>query len=384
MIPLLVLSVLFFASASRLNAQTTAELPLASELADSLSKPALTISGYVDTYYQYNLNRPASGINGGRIFDLPHNNFSLGLVQTVFTYSVKRLNVVADLTFGPNADFGNFGNEGTSRIIKQAYIAYDFTDKLSFTVGQFGTHIGYELIDAPLNANYSLSYLFGNGPFYHTGAKLDYQLGKKAGLMLGVVNGWDALQDYNNKKSVVAQFSLAPVEGFDIFVNWIGGDEYDARNGAENGNSYFGTTKDCYTSLFDLTSSFQATPAVKVGVNAAYGTFKTGAPEAVADNPWSKDASWSGAALYMTYALNDMLSLSARGEYFSDPGGVRYFGPLEVTALTLSGDVKLADGRFLIKPEVRYDTARDAFFEDSKGDLKKNQATVGAAFLYAF
>ncbi|MDQ3536507.1 MAG: porin, partial [Bacteroidota bacterium] len=190
---------------------------------DSLSsKGTLTISGYVDSYYQYNLNKPQSGYNTGRIFDLPHNSFSLGLVQTVFSYSIKRLNVVADLTFGPNADLGNFGNEGTSRLIKQAYISYDFTDNLTFTVGQFGTHIGYELIDAPLNFNYSLSYLFGNGPFYHTGAKFDYALTDKIGLMVGVLNGWDALQDYNDKISIAAQISLAPAEGFDVFVNWIG------------------------------------------------------------------------------------------------------------------------------------------------------------------
>jgi hypothetical protein len=361
---------LFMLSALSLSAQDVLE--------DSLSsKPVLTISGYVDTYYLYNFNKPASGINTGRIFDTPHNTFSLGLVQTVFSYSFKKLNVVADLTFGPNADLGNFGNEGTAKLIKQAYISYDFTDRLTFTVGQFGTHIGYELIDAPLNYNYSLSYLFGNGPFYHTGAKLNYKLSSKAGLMVGVVNGWDALVDPNDKKSVVAQFSVAPVEGFDVYVNWIGGDEYNTA-------SAFGDTKGSYTSLFDLTTSYQLTPAFKVGVNAAYGSFSSGSAQPEADNPWSEDATWGGAALYLNYEFNDMVGLGVRAEHFSDPKGVRYFGPLEATALTVTGDIKLADGRFMIKPEVRYDQSKDDFFEDSDGNLKKNQTTVGAAFIYAF
>lgn len=352
---------------------------------DSLSnKGVLTISGYVDSYYQYNTNRPLSGTNTGRIFDTPHNSFSLGLVQTVFTYSIKKLNVVADLTFGPNADLGNFGNEGTARLIKQAYISYDFTDNVSFTVGQFGTHIGYELIDAPLNFNYSLSYLFGNGPFYHTGAKLDFAVSEKVGLMVGVLNGWDALQDYNEKKSIAAQVSLAPVDGFDIYVNWIGGDEYDFREDAEWGNSAFGTSKGSYTSLFDLTTSFQVTPAFLIGLNAAYGSFKTGASEFDAENPWSKDATWGGAALYSNYAFNDMFALGIRGEHFSDPDGVRYFGPVVVNAFTLTGDIKLADGRFAIKPEFRIDKAKDAFFENSKGEGTTSQATVGGAFIYSF
>lgn len=341
------------------------------------SKGALTISGYIDTYYQYNLNKPESGTNQGRVFDLPHNSFSLGLVQTVFSYSINRLNVVADLTFGPNADLGNFGNVGTARLIKQAYIAYDFTDKLTFTVGQFGTHIGYELIDAPLNFNYSLSYLFGNGPFYHTGAKLDYAISDKVGVMFGVVNGWDSQADFNDKKSVVAQFSLAPVEGFDVYVNWIGGDEY-------NTGSNFGTAKGSYASLFDLTTSFQLTPSFLVGVNAAHGTFTAGDVVPETSNPWSEDASWAGAALYMNYAFNEMAGIGVRAERFSDPSGVRYFGPLEVTALTLTGDIKLADGRFMIKPELRYDQSEDDFFEASDGNLKTSQTTIGSAFIYAF
>lgn len=356
------------------------------------SKGNLTISGYVDAYYSYNFNKPASGTNTGRVFDLPHNNFSLGLVQTVFTYSINKLNVVADLTFGPNADLGNFGNEGTSALIKQAYISYDFSDNVTFTIGQFGTHIGYELIDAPLNYNYSLSYLFGNGPFYHTGAKLDFTLSEKVGLMVGVLNGWDALQDYNDKKSIAAQVSFAPIDGFDIYVNWIGGDEYDTRS--TEGNSFFGDTEGSYTSLFDLTTSYQITPSFLIGLNAAYGSFKTGADAPEAGNQWSEDATWGGAALYLNYDINDAFGLGVRGEQFSDPKGIRYPAqPLDVTALTLTGNVKLADGRFLIKPELRFDSSKQEFFESSKGfeDAngnaiagKKSQTTLGAAFIYAF
>lgn len=349
---------------------------------DTLSnKGALTISGYIDSYYQYNFNRSASGENTGRVFDLPHNQFSLGLVQTVFSYSIDRLNVVADLTFGPNADLGNFGNSGTSRLIKQAYISYDFTDELTFTVGQFGTHIGYELIDAPLNFNYSLSYLFGNGPFYHTGAKLDYALAENVGVMVGVVNGWDALADFNDKKSVVAQFSVAPVEGWDLYLNWIGGDEY-------GGESAFGNLEGSYTNLLDLTTSFQASPSFLMGVNAAYGSFSAGESPLGEDatDQYGEDANWGGVALYLNYSFNEMAGIGVRGEYFSDPSGIRYPGvPLDVTSLTLTGDIKLADSRFLIKPELRIDASRDAFFESSDGAFtKKSQTTLGAAFIYAF
>ena len=371
----LLLIALVFVCGSTLYAQD-------SEQVIESEKGNLAISGYVDAYYQYNFNDPESGVNKGRVFDLHHNQFSLGLVQAMFTYTKGRLTGVADLTVGPNADLANFGNEGTARLIKQAYISYAISDKVGFTVGQYGTHIGYELIDAPLNFNYSLSYLFGNGPFYHTGAKFDFALSESVGLMVGVVNGWDALVDYNEKKSITAQFSVAPSDEFSLYLNWIGGDEYDVRSPA--GNSFFGSTEDSFTSLFDLTTSYQASDAFLIGLNAAYGSFKSGADTPVDGDPYSDDVTWGGAALYLNYATSETFALGFRGEYFSDPDGVRYSGPLEVTAFTFTGDIKLADGSFMIKPEIRMDFAKDEFFEKGDDDTSKSQVTAGAAFIYAF
>src|SRR5690606_11654362 len=98
----------------------------------------------------------------------------------------------------------------------------------------------------------------------------------------------------------------------------------------------------------------------------------------------SDDATWWGAALYLNYATSETFGLGFRAEHFSDPDGVRYFGALEVTALTLTGDIKLAGGNFMIKPEFRIDFAKDDFFEDSDGLPTDKQATLGAAFIYAF
>ena len=336
-----------------------------------------SINGYVDTYYFKNFNNTKSGLNQGRIFDVRDNTFSIGLVQTMLTYTNGKSKVVADLVYGPNAELGNFGNVGTAIAIKQAYLSYNITDKLAFTIGQYGTHIGYELIDAPLNFNYSLSYLFGNGPFYHTGAKLEYAASDKLGLMIGVVNGWDMLQDLNKQKSITAQVHLTPIDGFDIYANWIGGDEHDGVSG-------FGEIKGSKTNLWDLTSSFQASDKFKIGLNAAYGSYNAGSIAVDETDPYTSDATWKGAALYLNFAATEKFGLGLRAERFEDPKGVRYFGPLEGNGLTLTADLKLANGHFNMKPEFRIDSAKDKFFEDSNGNLKKSQATIGAAFIYTF
>ncbi len=348
------------------------------------SKHNFSLAGYVDAYYQYNLNKPLSRSNTGRIFDLNHDNISLGLAKTMFTYSNDKSEVVLDLTFGPNAELGNFGNVGTALAIKQAYLAYNISDAVTFTVGQYGTHIGYELIDAPDNYNYSLSYLFGNGPFYHTGAKIDIAATDKLGFMAGIVNGWDALADYNDKKSIALQASLAPSDNFGIYLNWIGGDEY-------GGGSAFGNTKGSFTSLFDLTTSYTIEldttgKSLLLGLNAALGSFSAGdiADGITPTAPYDEDATWAGAALYANYSFSGNSGVGLRAEYFDDPDGVRYFGPLSVFALTLTGDFKVADGAFTFKPEVRFDNSSDPFFEGDDGGLKDTQTTIGVGFIYNF
>ena len=72
----------------------------------------MTISGYLDSYYFTNFNKPASrdnmGQSGvGRGFDRRVDQFQLGMVQTVFKYTNSKSEAVADLAFGPSAQYGN-------------------------------------------------------------------------------------------------------------------------------------------------------------------------------------------------------------------------------------------------------------------------------------
>ena len=199
--------------------------------------PKFTFSGYIDSYYMLNFNNPTDRSNLGvagneRAFDQKSNQFSLGLVQTKFGYSTKTSDVVVDLTFGPNADLGQYGNvigplgKGTTALaIKQAYFNWKASDKLTFTAGQFGTHIGYEVIDAPINYNYSLSNLFNNGPFYHVGLKANYAFSDKFATMVGLVNNVDNLNDNNSSKGLIYQVFTSPASGWNVYFNGISSNE---------------------------------------------------------------------------------------------------------------------------------------------------------------
>ncbi len=377
------------------DTKPTEPAPAAVEVKEAPKSP-FTFSGYIDSYYMGNLNSPASRSNLGlsgtaRAFDQRAGQFSLGLVQTKFQYSTASSDVVVDLAFGPNADLGNYGNvigplgRGTTALaIKQAYFNWKATDKLTLTAGQFGTHIGYEVIDAPTNYHYSLSNLFNNGPFYHIGVKAQYAISDKASVMVGLVNNVDNLNDNNRAKGLIGQVFFAPVSGWNVYINGIVSNEANVKsNGLDSTGNY---------ALIDLTTSYQITPKFLLGLNAAYGS-QTGDYQGAGDVGNSK--TWGGVALYTNYTVTDNFSVGARYENFNNQSaarGLRYFDEktqkmagVSVNSFTLTGTFTAAEGHLLIKPEFRIDAYDKAFFDDSKGNLTlKSQSTLGLAFIYKF
>ena len=335
---------------------------------DSLS--SLTISGFVDSYYTYNTNNP--GLKGnwgttglGRLLDGEHNQIAFNMLQTKFEYTNKNLSVVGDIAFGPGAEAFNYGNVGTARIIKQAYAAYTLK-KMTFTVGQFSTHIGYEMIDVPDNSNYGVSYLFAYGPYYHTGAKLDYEISNKIGLMLGVFNGWDSMKDNNKFKTMAAQLSIAPSDNFEVYLNWIGGNEEPF--------SSTGDTVQSFKQLFDLSLSTNLTEKFCIGLNSSFGIY---------NYEGQTQKNWGGAALYLNYAFSDQNVLAVRAELFDDSNGVQGLSS-SYTGYTLTFNKYLANNHLIVKPEIRYDQSSQNIYFKNDNTLSKSQLTFGMAVVAKF
>ena len=129
-------------------------------------KGTFTLSGTVDTYYSTNLSTSDIGTTG-ILSDVAANGFGLGMANTIFSYEKGKAGIVADLTYGPRANAAN----AYTGAINQLYAYYNASEKITFTLGQFNTFYGYEVISPAGNFNYSVSYLFNAGPFSHTGLK---------------------------------------------------------------------------------------------------------------------------------------------------------------------------------------------------------------------
>lgn len=290
-----------------------------------------TLSGSVDTYFRGN-------ISGGTFDSAPGSSFAnqpgfaLGMINLVAAYEGEKVGFVADMVYGPrgaDAVFNSVGN--SSSIVNQLYAYWNVSEKVTLTMGNFNTFLGYEVISPTANFNYSTSYLFSYGPFSHTGIKADIALSENTSLMLAVLNPTDATE-FNPTGS----YAFGAQLGFSgQYINFLLDD---------------GAYELDFTGGFDLSETFF------LGVNAAYFSGD--------DAP-----GFYGAAIYPQIATSDSFKIGLRAELFQETDGD--FGAIgtgvadsSVFATTLTGNYSI--GSLTIIPELRLDSASDAAFVGDK------------------
>jgi hypothetical protein len=328
---------------------------------DSTKASPLTISGSADLYYKYDLGE--SKANNLTSFTSSHNSFELGMASLKLDYKTSKVEMVADLGFGKRAQEFSYNDESILQSVKQLYLSYTPNDWLKLTAGSWATHVGYELVDAYANRNYSMSYMFTNGPFFHTGLKAEATYGAN-GFMIGVANPTDfkyVPDGVINKKSVLAQYSYAPGDRFKAFVNFVGGDNIDTSKSRQ----------------FDLVLTSKLNDRFSLGYNGTVNATKL----YLGDKKFTDYETWWGSALYVSYDASKTFGLSLREEYFSDENQLKMFGPAlkggSIFASTLSANFHVDNFTFI--PEFRYDKASEKIFTDDS----KKPVNWAANFLVA-
>jgi hypothetical protein len=326
---------------------------------DSTSKGHLSISGSVDAYYRYNFHnaKDSAHTNNYTSFTNSQNSFELGMASIKGDYSIGKVDGVVDLGFGRRAEEFSYNDRGTLSAIKQAYVSYAPSDKVKFTMGKWATHVGYELLDAYLNRNYSMDYMFSYGPFFHTGIKIDVTASKNFGLMAGVSNPTDMVTASFAKKFFIGQVHVVTSDSkINGYINYVGGK--DLANAVNN--------------QFDAVITATVSSKFNVGYN---GTVKS-----VKEDGKSSSDSWWGSALYLNFDPSSVFGLTARGEYFGDKKGVAGFGT-DIFDATLSANIRVDN--LTIIPEFRLDAAKDPIFFKNSDGLVPTAKSTGTFILAA-
>lgn len=263
-------------------------------------------------------------------------------------------------------------------------------DAVTFTIGNFNTYLGYEVISPTGNFNYSTSYMFSYGPFSHTGLKADFQLSDNWSLMASIMNPTD-VTEFNSIGSYTLGGQLAYTsDAGGTYLNLLYGDQDGKLD--MNTLSSFGNESMGNTFQIDLTTGYNVTESVYAGLNATYNTTSAGQ---VLNGNSIQDATgdgygFYGVAGYLQLATSEAFSLGARGEYFSvfNGGlsgvvGLDNAGDGNVFALTLSGNAKVMENLTLI-PEVRLDSMSENYFLNNDYENSNNLTSFLLAAVFSF
>ena len=332
-------------------------LSTVSAQSDSTKKSTTTFTGSLDAYYRFNFDNPPSPkTNNLTSFTNSQNSFELGMASIRVDHTIGKVAATLDLGFGKRAQEFSYNDIGTTlTAVKQAYVSYAASDKVKFTFGKWSTHMGYELLDAYANRNYSMSYGFSYGPFFHTGLKADISLGGKSAFMVGVANPTDFVSAPNSVKVLLAQFSTGTKnDKLKAFLNFHGGTGLTQYN-------------------------LVVTGALSDKFNIAYD----GSIQSSTDITTSKNSSWTSNALYLNFDPTKMFGLTLRGDYFSD----REYAPViekgaNIFATTLTGNIKIDN--LTILPELRFDNSNQGLFSKGSGAATTGTASFILAAVYKF
>lgn len=341
-------------------------LTLFSFCQEKTKEKKLTLNGSLDTYFKSNLNTTNKSNTTGNSTATSFANdlgFALGMANIIAKYKRGKVGAVADLVFGPRGEEATFLSNflkpnGSSNVINQLYVYIEASDKLTLTLGNFNTFLGYEVISPTGNFNYSTSYMFSNGPFSHTGLKADISFSEDLSLMLAIMNSTDYTEfNPDGKYSIGAQLGYKS-----NYLNIIYGNQ-------TNLNSFLTETPLSTKPTFhiDYTGGFDISEKFFLGINTTYNN--------------TDNSGFYGAALYPLYKSSKKLSLGIRGEYF---------GTYEdntnddntIFAATLSANYKIDD--LTIIPEIRIDNGSNDIFVDNNLAPQNTLSSFLIAAIYSF
>lgn len=297
------------------------------------------ISGAVDASYTHNFNNPSSNVNSLRIFDTQANSFSPNLAQLMVERPANasgsgwdRVGFRARLSFGANARFSrartNFqvGQADTELDPQELYAEYiaPIGNGLKIQFGKIHTLIGYEQINSWENPNFSRSTMFGLGQaFTTTGIRFTYPIASWATASIGLINGWDNIEDNNRGKSFEYLLALTPHERFG--VSFYGSYGAEQSNCPGRGTCTIGATG---TDPTGKRTAVGAIITAKVTssdtiILEPYYVNEGNASTTRATAGQSPNARWNGFGAYHIHEFNDQWSTRIRGVIFEDAGGAR-------------------------------------------------------------
>ena len=324
--------------------QAIAQLDSTKE-ASSAPNHSTTFTYYVDGYYKSDFaGKPE---NNKTSFTNSSNTFQIGMASVKLDQVLGNFSATLDLGVGKRAEEFSYNDNGVATSFKQAFISYAPNSTVKFTAGKWATHVGYELLDTYSNRNYSMSYGFSYGPFFHTGVRADIALAGKSAMMIGVAQPTDFVSSSSPNKMIIAQFSTGTKnDRLKAFLNYQGGKS---------------------KSQVDLVLNGVVSSQVAINYDGTVCNIS--------------GASWTSNAFYVNYDPSAKFGFTWRSEYFDDSKNAAGVGT-SIFQNTLSANIHF--DKFTLIPEIRFDNAKDKIFFNNNNNLNPFAGNFLLAEIYKF
>lgn len=271
-------------------------------------QPKIKVTGYLETYFGYDFNKPADNNRPGFIYS--HNrhnelNLNLGFIKGSYENGMIRANLAVMAGTYANANLA--AEPGVLKNIFEANAGVKLSKSanLWLDAGIFSSHIGFESAISKdcwvLTRNISSE----NTPYYESGAKITYGTndGKFTATTL-YLNGWQrmARQNGNSQPAGGLQLTWKPTGKITVnYSNYLGTEGADSVRLRRFYHNLYG--------IFQLTDQFGLT------LGFDYGT------QQKAKGAADKNEVLSPVAIAQ-YKISSKWAMAGRVEYYEDKNGV--------------------------------------------------------------
>ena len=272
------------------------------------SQNPLTISGYLELYYAFDMATPDDHNRPGFVYSYNrHNevNLNMGFLKAAYQTAQTRANLAVMAGNYANANLA--AEPGVLKNIFEANAGVKLlkNKNLWIDAGIFGSHIGFESAIGKDCWNLTRSMLADNSPYYESGVKISYTTDNEKWYFAGLfLNGWQRMQRVsgNNTPSFGHQITFKPNAKVTLnSSSFIGSDTPDNIRQMRYFHNFFG--------------QFQMADKWAMIVGFDIGTQQ----KSKGSNDYN---TWYSPIIILKYTPSDKVSVAARGEYYSDANGV--------------------------------------------------------------
>lgn len=277
------------------------------EAQDNDNNP-IKFSGYLETYYSYDLGNPNNHVRPEFIYSHnKHNELNLNLGIVKMNYSKENVRANLALMAGTYAEYNLAAEQGLLQNVFEANVGVKISAKHNLWVdaGIMPSHIGFESAIGKDCQTLTRSILAENSPYYEAGVKVGYTSpSEKWYWAVMYLNGWQRIQKIEGNQTPAFGTQLTFKPNAQTTLNWstyIGNEQPDAERKWRYFNNFYGQ--------FKVSSKTNLTAGVDIGVQQA--------------NTVNSDYDvWYSPVFILQHKPTNKIQVALRGEYYQDKEGV--------------------------------------------------------------